>query len=345
MINVGIIGCGGIAQGRHIPAYHQNPATRLRAFYDPVLPRAQELAARYGGVAYGDLGQMLADPELEAVSICTPEALHMECAIRCIQAKKHVLCEKPMALNAGQAQHIKEAADKSGRVFMVAHNQRIYEPHWKAKELIESGAIGRVLSFRTFLSHNGPEYAVAGAGPGKPDEGYFDRGRDNGGVMLSVGCHRIDLIPFLFGKRITRVMAHIATLDKKTKDGRPIAAEDTAMVLLECEGGLSGMLYTSWCNYGDTDRQTHIFGTEGVIKTFEDPYSLVLHTKVGEKTCYDLQAYAPKGSQGGGAIVDAFVESIAQGKPPLVSAQDGLQCMRVLDAIQLSGETGQWVTI
>ena len=341
-MKVGIIGCGAIARGRHIPAYLENPHTQLAALYDPVPGRAKQLAEEYNAAAYENLEEMLRHPGLEAVSVCTPEQYHYDIVIAALQNGKHVLCEKPMAMNAAQAEEMERAAAESGRLLMISHNQRIYEPHWKAKELLEAGTIGRLLSFRTFLSHSGPEQ---GCGSESERAAYFDRFEGNGGVMLSVGCHRIDLIDWLFGERITSVMAYLQTLDKRKSDGELIRDEDTAMVLLRCESGLSGMLYAGWCTYGCTDRETHIFGTEGVMKLFEDPWSVTVYKKSGEKIYYDLSAWAEKGSKGATAIIDRFVECVRDGKEAFVTAREGVRCMRVLDAIAQSGRTGAWVDV
>lgn len=342
MIKVGIIGCGSIAVGRHIPAYLENPDTELAAFYDPVPVRAAQLAEEYGGCACESLDELLNCPELSAVSICTPERFHRDTAVAALRSGKHVLCEKPMALDAGQAEEMRRAAEESGKLLMISHNQRIYEPHWKAKELLKEGCIGKVLSFRTFLSHGGPE-----CGMEDPEKraSYFDRFEGNGGVMLSVGSHRIDLIPWLFEKKILSVMAYLPTLDKKKSDGSPIRDEDTAMVLLQCEDGLTGMLYAGWCTYGCADRETHIFGTEGVMKLFEDPWSVTVCKKSGEKIYYDLSVWAPKGSAGATGIIDRFVDCIVNHREAFVTAQEGVQCMKVLDAIKESGRRASWVKV
>lgn len=342
MIKVGIIGCGSIAVGRHIPAYLDNPDTELAAFYDPVPKRAAQLAEKYGACAYERLEDMLNCPSISAVSICAPERFHRDIAIAALQSGKHVLCEKPMAMNAVEAEDMQKEAQKSGRLFMVSHNQRIYEPHWKAKELLKEGCIGKILSFRTFLSHGGPEWGITDPAV---RSSYFDRFEGNGGVMLSVGCHRIDLIPWLFDRKIVSVMAYLTTLDKKKSNAEPIRDEDTAMILLKCEGGLAGMLYAGWCTYGCADRETHIFGTEGVMKLFEDPWSVSIYKKSGEKIYYDLSAWAPKGSEGATGIIDRFVDCIINHKEAFVTAQEGVQCMKVLDAIKESADKETWVRV
>ena len=97
MFHIGIIGCGKIAQVRHIPEYADNPDTQLTAFYDLNAARAQELAERYGAKAYDSVEALLADPNVDAVSICSANTSHAQIAVAALEAGKHVLCEKPMA--------------------------------------------------------------------------------------------------------------------------------------------------------------------------------------------------------------------------------------------------------
>lgn len=344
MLGIGIVGCGSIARNRHIPAYLKNQDVELVAYYDPVFDRAKELETLYGGKACHSLEEMLEIKEVNCVSVCTPEAYHEKPVCKALFAGKHVLCEKPMALDCEQAKRMKEAADKTGNTLMISYNQRVYEPHWKAKELIQQGAIGRVLSFRTFLSNSGPEYVIYGAEKGKPNLTYYDHSK-NGGVLLSVGCHRFDLIPFLLEQPIEAVFAETMTLDKHKSDGARIEEEDTAMILLKCGGGIYGMMYTSWCVYGCTDRKTEIFGTEGTIKTFEDPYSVVVYKKSGEKVYYDMSAFEESGSASGMAVVDRFIDGVRKGDRPFIPAEDGVRSMKVLDAIKESARLKQWVAI
>lgn len=260
-LKVGVIGCGGIATGRHIPAYINNPNTDLVAVYDSSVEKGEKIEEEYGVKAYKNLSEMLMHPGLEAVSVCTPEMTHRDIVIEALKSGKHVLCEKPMALDSKQAEEMLKVAKKTKRILMISYNQRIYEPHWKAKELLKQDIIGKPIAFRSFLSHGGPEIPYMER-TGRSD--FFDKNGGNGGVLLSVGCHRIDLIPWMFETQITEIMTFATVLDKKKSNGIPIDNEDTAMLLLKCQNGLSGMLYTSWCVYGCNDRETHIFGTEGV---------------------------------------------------------------------------------
>ena len=338
-LKVGVIGCGGIATGRHIPAYINNPNTDLVAVYDSSVEKGEKIEEEYGVKAYKNLSEMLMHPGLEAVSVCTPEMTHRDIVIEALKSGKHVLCEKPMALDSKQAEEMLKVAKKTKRILMISYNQRIYEPHWKAKELLKQDIIGKPIAFRSFLSHGGPEIPFMER-TGRSD--FFDKNGGNGGVLLSVGCHRIDLIPWMFETQITEIMTFATVLDKKKSNGIPIDNEDTAMLLLKCQNGLSGMLYTSWCVYGCNDRETHIFGTEGVMKLFEDPWSIAVYKKNGEKIFYDLKKWAARGSEGATEIINRFISCVLEKKTPFVTPEEGVQCMKVLDAARRSAKTGTW---
>ena len=120
MYGIGIIGCGAIAERRHAPEYAADAACRIVGFYDPQTGRAEKLAAEYGARAFGSLEELLADPQIDAVSVCTANSTHAEISIKALQAGKHVLCEKPLATCSKDVRRMITAAEKAGRVLMVA---------------------------------------------------------------------------------------------------------------------------------------------------------------------------------------------------------------------------------
>ena len=119
MIKIGIIGCGKIAQVRHIPEYRQNPDCEIVGYYDLNLARAQALASEFGGKAYVTLEEMLRDKDIDAVSVCVANISHAEDTIAALDAGKHVLCEKPMATTLDDCEKMVMAARRSGRKLMI----------------------------------------------------------------------------------------------------------------------------------------------------------------------------------------------------------------------------------
>ena len=157
MFNIGIIGCGKIAQVRHIPEYAGHPQARLAGFYDLNQERARELAEKWGGKAYSSWEEMLADPGIDAVSVCVANNAHAQLSIAALRAGKHVLCEKPMATTLADCEAMVAAARESGKFLMIGQNQRLTKAHQKARELVENGTLGKILTFRTTFGHGGPE--------------------------------------------------------------------------------------------------------------------------------------------------------------------------------------------
>ena len=172
MLNIGIIGCGKIAQVRHLPEYEQNPGAHIAGLYDLNQERAQALAAQYGAKAYESYEALLADPAIDAVSVCSANVSHAEIAVAALEAGKHVLCEKPMATTLEDCERMVAAAQKSGKYLMIDQNQRLAGAHRKARELIRAGAIGKPLTFRTAFRHGGPE--TWSVDPGK-STWFFDK--------------------------------------------------------------------------------------------------------------------------------------------------------------------------
>ena len=146
MIKVGLIGCGKIGQVRHLPEYAANPDCEIVALYDINLERAKALAQQYGAKAYDSVDALLAS-DVDAVSVCSSNTSHAEIAMAALKAGKHVLCEKPMATTQQDCEAMVAAAKQTGKRLMIGQNQRLAGAHAKAKELIDAGAIGRVLTF------------------------------------------------------------------------------------------------------------------------------------------------------------------------------------------------------
>ena len=153
MIKVGVIGCGKIAITRHLPEYASNPDAEIAGVYDFNLERAKEVAEQYQTRAYESVEEMLNDPQIEAVSVCVRNSDHSKVTVDALRAGKHVLCEKPMAVSLDECKEMVKTAEKTGKKLMIGHNQRFNRTHMKAKELIQNGAIGKVLSFKTTFGH------------------------------------------------------------------------------------------------------------------------------------------------------------------------------------------------
>ncbi|NLZ20073.1 MAG: Gfo/Idh/MocA family oxidoreductase [Bacteroidales bacterium] len=340
---IGIIGCGKIAQIRHIPELAGNPDAVLVGYYNPTRMRAEQMAARYGGKVYDDIPQMLADPDVDAVVISLANKVHAEVTIQALQAGKDVLCEKPMATTLADCEAMVETAERQKRLLLIAQNQRLAQAHREARKLIADGAIGRVLTFRTTFGHAGPEtWSIR---PGK-DTWFFSRDKAAMGVMADLGIHKTDLIQYLLGKRVTGVSALLSTLDKTGPDGAPIGVEDNALCLFRMEGGLLGTMTASWTYYGEEDNSTIIYGTEGILRIYDDPQRpLQWIGRDGNRRDLEAERIQTNDNQTASGVADAFLRALITREPGEMAARSVLPAMRAVFAAQRSSDEGRFIEI
>lgn len=343
MVKVGIIGCGKIAQVRHIPEYLDNPNAKLTGLYDLNLQRAKELAEKYDCKFYESVEEMLADPEIDAVSVCVANHVHAEITIAALKAGKHVLCEKPMATKLKDCQMMVDTAEQMSKKLMIGQNQRFAKAHAEAKKLIERGDIGSVLTFKTTFGHGGPETWSVDAGP---QNWFFDKKRAAMGAMADLGVHKTDLIQYLLNDTIEETTAKVTTLDKKDSNGNLIGVDDNAICIYKMKSGIIGTMTASWTYYGEEDNSTIIYGTEGMLKIYHDPkYCIELIRKDGGKVFYDIDQIQTNDNQTKSGIIDAFVESVENDTEPAVPGKSVLSAMKAIFGSLKSSELGRTVRV
>ncbi len=343
MIKIGIIGCGKIAQTRHIPEYIDNPDCEIAAYFDFNTQRADELAEKYGGKAYNSAEKLLKDTSIDAVSICVANNAHAETTVAALKAGKHVLCEKPMATNIEDCVKMVNAADDAGKILMIDQNQRLAKAHIKAKELIDSNEIGTVISFRTTFGHSGPE--TWSVDPGM-NSWFFDKRKAQMGAMADLGVHKTDLIQYLISQRVVETTAKVVTLDKRTSDGNLIGVDDNAFCIYKMCGGAVGTMNASWTFYGDEDNSTIIYGSKGVLRIYDNPdFSLELIKRNGERIYYDIDRIQTNDNQTKSGIIDMFVNAIKDNNSPYIAGRDVLNAMKAVFASIESSQTGRSVSI
>jgi predicted dehydrogenase len=328
-VGYGIVGCGAIAQRRHIPECVANANSKLVALCDPNAERIEGISKAYGGTAkcYTDYKEMLKDPNIDAVVVAGPNSMHASQSIEELQAGKHVLCEKPMATTREEAKAMMATADKAGKFLMIGLNQRLMAPHRRAKEILDSGRLGRVIAFRTAFQHPGPEgWSVDG---GK--SWFFQKGSAFMGVTGDLGVHKADLLRWLLGQEFTEVGGFISTLDKKGPDGKLIDLDDNAYLKLKTDKGVLGSMILSWTNYGPEENYTILFCEKGVLSIGTDPnYAVVVDYRNGEKELHKVGEISTNTKQLPSGIIDSFTENILNKKPPAI---DGMEGYRSLDVI------------
>ncbi len=244
-VNWVVAGIGDIARKRVIPAIQSEPRSRLVGF---VTGDAAKIAAYPGTRAWSSVEEAAADPAVDAVYIALPVALHARAAITALRAGKHVLCEKPMAMNFAEAERMVAEGRVSGRLFGVSYYRRLYPKLVRTKQLIAEGAIGRPLlaeaNCHSWLEIAGREWLA-------------DPALSGGGPLYDIASHRIDAMNFLFGKpeRASGLLSNAV---------HRIAVEDSATVLMQFSGGIHAVIDVRWNSRAARD-QFRIIGENGEI--------------------------------------------------------------------------------
>ena len=343
MVKVGIVGCGAIAQHRHAPEYAANPNCQLVGLVDNNMQRAQQVADQYGAKVYESFQALLQDPEIDAVSICSANKFHPQMAIDALQAGKHVLCEKPMAMTQEECLRMVQAAQKTDKRLMIAHNQRLTAVHQKAKELLDSGEMGKIITFATTFGHRGPETWSVDKGV---NTWFFKKETAILGATADLGIHKMDLIRYLVGKPIASVSAVVTTLDKKDANGNPIEVDDNAAAIIRFADGPLGTLAVSWTHYGEENNKTQLYCEKGIIKMYDNPdYPLEVVHADGKVDRYQLGKMVTNEDevQENSGVIDMFIDAILDETKPYISAQDAYESMRAIFACVQSSETGNTI--
>lgn len=342
-MKVGIIGCGSITKLRHAPEYTENPFVDEIVFYDRNLDRSEALAELFGGTVAETVEELLADPTIDAISDCSSNEHHHLFSTRALMSGKHVLCEKPISLTVEHAKEIIDAQKKSGKKLMVDHNQRFTRAHQKARDIIRSRELGKVLTFRTTFGHSGPEQW----GINKTNSTWFFKKERSGfGVGGDLGIHKIDLMHFLLDDQIEQVSAFQGALDKVDENGQAIEVCDNIVCSLKTKGGRLGTASFSWTHYGQEDNSTIIYCEKGIIKIYNnDRYQLEVLTKDGERVNYELESIQTNDNQTSSGVIDAFIDCIRFDQEPVVTGTDALASLKVILGIMEAAETNRVVTI
>ena len=246
MLNWIVLGIGDIATRRVIPAIQTEPRSHLYG----LVTRDPAKAAPYGVRAWSTLDEALADPDVDAVYVGTPVFLHAPQTIQSLRAGKHVICEKPMAMNEAEARTMVQAAEQSGKHFGVAYYRRSYPKIQRAKELLAAGAIGTpvVAELTNHMWFDGTGSR----------SWLVDPAKAGGGPLFDIASHRIDVLNFLFGEplRVTGQLSNVV---------HHYAVEDNATVMIEYAGGIRGIIDVRWHSKVNRD-ECRIRGTDGEIE-------------------------------------------------------------------------------
>lgn len=349
-VRIGLVGAGNIAN-THIQSYLKNPNVEIAAIcdIDPVM--LAETADKYGiKNRYNTLDEMLAsEKELDGADVCVWNCNHAKCTIACLDAGLNVLCEKPMAYNAKEAEEMYEASVRNNKLLMIGFVTRYNPEIIVVKDFIDNGYLGDIYYAKA-------QYVRRHGNPG----GWFgDKSRSGGGPVIDLGVHVIDRARYLMGNhkpvsvfgvtynnigRRDYLKTNVGWSPKNAKPEDPCDVEDYASALIRFDNGSVISLETGYDVNVREKFGLELYGTkggmetEGVTKLFAETNGYLTNVDIDIKNLKNAKPMFD-------AEMDDFVNCIAEGKTSHASAKDGIVVMKILDAIYKSAATGHEVTI
>ena len=337
-VGFGVIGAGLFGEN-HALVYSRLPGVELIAVCDQNEVRAREIAERYGARAHcTDYARLLADPEIKAVSIATPDFAHAEIALAAAEAGKHILCEKPLATTVEEAQAIVDAAARAGVKLMVDFHNRANPPFVAARESVRNGTIGT------------PAYAYARLSNTTfvPLEMLSWAGRSS--ALWFLGSHAVDIMRFILDDTVVRVQAvsRAGILHKLGVD-----APDFHVAIAEFARGAVVTFEHAWILPQSQpmvyDFKLELLGSDGAVYVDSSHHGAFEQHAGGRLSYGDVLGVTPTSDlRTGGFVLEAiarFVDAVLYDRPVLATGEDGLEATRIVAAIQRSAETSQAVEV
>lgn len=349
-IKVGVIGVGNISN-EHIQAYLRNPDVELYAFCDINEDQLNKMGDKYGvSRRFTDMNDMLALPEIDAVSVCTWNAAHAPCTIAALNAGKHVLCEKPMSISKAYAEEMKAAAERNGKLLMIGFVRRFGNDCAILQDFINNDYFGELYYAKaTYLRRKG-----------NPGGWFGNKALSGGGPLIDLGVHVIDLVRYLMGK--PKAISVYGATFQKLGDRRNIKekvdyastgksdndicnVEDLATGMIRFDNGAVLHIEASFSlNIKGPEGKIELFGTKAGAKL--DPELELYSEENGYMTNVTLTA--PTALSFDNLFkneIDHFVSCVKGEAECLAPAEDGVELMAILDALYESARTGHEVVL
>lgn len=353
-LRVGIIGCGaGIF---HLEGYQTEPRAKVVALAGLDTDRCEMLAKKFDVPRiYRDYQDLLADDDIDAVSVAVPNILHLPVALAAFKAGKHVLIEKPLARNAEEGVKMVEAAEKYGKLLGISFQRRTRHDIQLLREQVEQQAFGRIYYSKAWWMRRS---GIPGLG-----SWFTSKEGAGGGPLIDLGVHVLDMILYVLGNpKVTSVTASTyAEIGPQGKGGWPgqkrqklsdeqqYEVEDLATAFMRFEDGGTLLLETSWAAFTEMkdDFGIQLYGSQGGARIFAENYALTdtldVYSGLGDTTMDSKPRLVA--TEGHGEIIHGFVDSILEGKPLSPDGLEGLDRVRLIDAIYRSAELGHEILI
>ena len=353
LVKVGIIGCGGIANGKHMPSLAKVENCEMVAFCDVIPERAEKAAKSYGSAdakVYTDYKELLADESIDVVHVCTPNRSHSFITVDALEAGKHVMCEKPMAINSAEAKKMLDAAERTGKLLSIGYQSRFRSDSTYLKEEAENGVFGDIYYAK----------ATAIRRRAVPTWGVFlNEEEQGGGPLIDIGTHALDLTLWIMNNYKPKycVGTTYHKLNKDTEQGNAwgtwdpdkFTVEDSAFGFIVMENGATIVLESAWALNTLEVREavTSICGTKAGADMIDGlringirhnrQYTMTPSFKAGGAAFND----GHKGESAADTEERLWIEACRGGAAPITKPEQAYCVTRILEGIYESAKTGK----
>ena len=341
----GIIGCGMISRF-HARAIAEIREAKFVACCDSRLAAAEKLAHEFGGTAYRDLETMLADPQVDIVTVCTPSGAHLEPAIAAAKAGKHVVIEKPLEITLKRCDKIIRECEKNGVVLSTIFPSRFHEASLHLKKAIAAGKFGTLSLGDAYVKwYRTQEYYDSGKWRGTWE-------LDGGGALMNQAIHSVDLLTWLMGP-VAELTAQTATVAH-----RRIEVEDVATASLKFENGALGVIEATTAAFPGALKRIEIHGSHGSAVIEEEDIKTWQFAKMNAQDKKIAGGFGDKTKTGGGAADPGaigheaharqfrdVIGAIRKGVAPAIDGREGRRSVEIILAIYQAAETGKKVKL
>jgi predicted dehydrogenase len=346
-IGVGLVGSQFISN-LHFEALERVPGAVVRAVASPTLEHVRAFAEQRSIPRWFlDYREMFALPEIDLVVLGLPNYLHCEAVLAAAEAKKHIVLEKPMAMNLAECDRMIDACRAAGVKLMYAEELCFAPKYVRLKQLLDAGALGKPYLVKQAEKHDGPHSAW-----------FWDVNLSGGGVTFDMGCHAFEFFRWLMSgpscdrrPKATSVYAQMGTHVHKEKT----RGDDDAIILVEFDNGCVGMAEESWAKPGGMDDRAEVYGSEGQayadllrgnsIHTYSRTGYDYAVEKAGSTVGWTFTMYEESWNYGFPQEMQHFVECVRDDKRPIVTGEDGRAVLEIVQAAYASAGSGKKVTL
>lgn len=334
-LRVGIIGCGVSARSKYIPQCMANPRANLVALCDQRPRSAARTAQAFGISVYADHRQMLADADIDSVIVAGPTRFHALQSIDALNAGKHVLCQMPMATTREEAREMMETAARAGKSLMVDRTQRISPVFSRAKEILSSGRLGKILSFRAASTR--PNLGCATLAGNESRFGHASQ--EILGAAVELGLYEVDSLRWLLEQDVVEIGAFQTHFEPPFSRGNHFDQSESGYFTLKTAHGVVGSFLLSLSNVSEAENYIVLYCENGVMGLGVDPdFPIVVSYSNGDSESHGIGNDSYPAALPYANAIESFTQSILTKNQPKLDADEGYKS---LDLILTSMEAGR----